>query len=338
MVVNEAGKAMVYSEVHDKRTKRQYFDRISFEDLAKLYSNRRVPAGEDKEGNTTYKPAARVWFGSPERRQYLVDGVVFDPSGAQRPGTLNFWRGFAVQPQAGDWSLLRDHIARNICGGDPEHFEYLMGWMARMFQHPAEQGETAVVLRGGEGTGKGTLARVLMGLLGQHALQVSNAKHLGGNFNGHLRDCVFLFADEAFFAGDKQHVGVLKSIITEPYLTIEAKHQNAVQSPNYLHLMMASNEQWVVPASEDARRFFVLEVGEGVKNDHDYFAKLWAQMGAGGYEAMLHDLLAVDLSRFNVRHRCRHGSPARAAQAQPADTGIVVAGRVAARLHHTAVG
>ena len=38
--------------------------------------------------------------------------------------------------------------------------------------------------------------------MGQHALKISNAKHLVGNFNSHLRDCVFLFADEAFFAGD----------------------------------------------------------------------------------------------------------------------------------------
>ena len=98
-----------------------------------------------------------------------------------------------------------------------------------MVQHPAEQGETAVVMRGGEGTGKGTLARALKRILGQHALAISNAKHLTGNFNAHLRDAVFLFADEAFYAGDKQHVGVLKRMITEPNLMIAAKYQNAVQ-------------------------------------------------------------------------------------------------------------
>jgi len=124
---------------------------------------------------------------------------------------------------------------------------------------------------------------------------------LTGNFNAHLRDCVFLFSDEAFFAGDRQHVSVLKSIITEPHLTIEGKYQNAVQTPNFLHLMMASNEDWVVPASLDARRFFVLETSNARKDDHDYFAGIWQEMEAGGYEAMLYDLLHTDLTTFNVR-------------------------------------
>ena len=77
-----------------------------------------------------------------------------------------------------------------------------MDWMARLIQFPAQQGEVAVVLIGIEGTGKGILARATPYILGQHGLAISHAKHLTGNFNAHLRDCVFLFADEAFYAGD----------------------------------------------------------------------------------------------------------------------------------------
>ena len=141
-------------------------------------------------------------------------------------------------------------------------------------------------MRGGEGTGKGTLAKVLRHILGQHGMAISNSKHLTGNFNGRLRDCVFLFADEAFYAGDPSHVGVLKWIITEPHLTIEAKFSNAVQMPNFLHLMMASNEEWVVPAP----RFppvSLLEASGAHADDLQYFAAIWEEMEAGGYEAML---------------------------------------------------
>ena len=56
-----------------------------------------------------------------------------------------------------------------------------------------------------------------------------------------------------------------------------------------------------MPASLDARRFFVLEVSEAHANDHDWFAAIWREMEAGGYEAMLHDLLRHDLTGFNVR-------------------------------------
>ncbi len=302
MMVSEGGRATIYAPAHDPVLNRSYFDRMSATDLRLLYLNRTVFVGNDEKGNPIMKAAAEIWLRHKDRRQF-IGGVTFDPSGQRvGPDTLNLWRGFGVKPQSGKWGRLKRHIFDVICGKDSERFSYLMNWMCRMVQHPAQQGEVAVVMRGGEGTGKGTLARALCYIMGQHGMAISNSKHLTGNFNGHLRDCVFLFADEAFYAGDPSHVGVLKSIITEPHLTIEAKYANAVQMPNFLHLMMASNEEWVVPAALDARRFLVLEVSEAHANDHPWFAAIWQEMEAGGYEAMLQDLLSADLSGFNVRN------------------------------------
>ena len=301
MIVREAGKAVIYSPACDPILQREYYDRLSFSDLRQLYLNRTVVVRSGDDGSPVRKPAAEVWLHHRDRRQF-IGGVSFDPSGQHaRPDVFNLWRGFAVEPRPGQWEMMEGHIKNVICNSQQDHYDYLMDWLARMVQRPAEQGEVAVVMCGDEGTGKGTLARAMFRILGQHALVISNSRHLIGNFNAHLRDCVFLFADEAFFAGDRQHVSVLKSIITEPYLTIEAKYQNAVQAPNFLQLMMASNEEWVVPASLGARRFFVLEVSDAKKDDHEYFASISAEMEAGGYEAMLHDLLQRDLTGFNVR-------------------------------------
>jgi len=301
MVVNENGKAVIFQPGFDPVLKRRQLDRLTFRDLTQLYMNELVFTGLDEKNRPVMKPAGDLWLRHPERRQY-IGGVVFDPTTTEsKPGILNLWQGFAVTPAPGDWSLMRSHIHAILCCSDPIRFNYLMGWLARMVQRPAEQGEVAVVMKATEGTGKGTLAKALMKILGQHGLAISNAKHLIGNFNSHLRDAILLFADEAFFAGDKQHVGTLKSLITEPYLTVEGKYQNAVQMPNFLHILMASNEDWVIPAGLDARRFFVLEVDEAAKGNHGYFGEIWKQMEAGGYEAMLHDLLAMDLTDFNVR-------------------------------------
>ena len=46
-------------------------------------------------------------------------------------------------------------------------------------------------------------------------MQIFNSKHLVGAFNGHLRNCLLLFADEAFWAGDKQGESVLKGMLTK---------------------------------------------------------------------------------------------------------------------------
>ena len=172
-----------------------------------------------------------------------------------------------------------------------------------MFQDPASRGEVAVVMKGLEGTGKGTLANALAHIIGHQCRHGDFERQApgNGNFNSHLQDCLFLFADEAFFAGDKAHTGVLKSLITEPHLTIEGKYRNAILARNYLHVMMASNETWVVPASLEARRFFALDVTDDCRGQHEYFTAMQAQMEAGGYAAMLHELMAYDLSDFNVR-------------------------------------
>ena len=301
-LVNEGGKVVIFQFGYDALMRRKRIDRLSTQDFNVLYLNEKImvePPGPKSQPK--YSTVSKVWLTHRNRRQY-INGVAFNPTAqASQDGVLNLWEGFAMRPVPGDWSLLRAHILSIICQSDKVKFDYLMGWMARLIQFPAEQGEVAVVMKGGEGTGKGTLAKTLIKIIGQHSLAISNAKHLVSNFNGHLRDAIFLFADEAFFAGDKAHVGVLKSIITEPYLTVEAKFQNATQMPNFLHIMMASNEEWVIPASVDARRFFVLEVSEEAKSNHAYFAEILAQLDAGGYAAMLHDLLNYDLSGFNVR-------------------------------------
>lgn len=256
--------------------------------------------GKTKKGKPILRNVADMWLAHPDRRQF-IDGIVFDPSGSQQPGVYNLWQGFAVKPKQGDWEKMRHHLLSVVCAGDGHNFDYLRKWLARMVQFPAKQGEVAIVLRGLEGVGKSVLGDAMRRIFGQHGFAISTSTHLVGKFNAHLRDCVLLFADEAFFPGDRQHVGALKAIITQPYLTIEGKGKDTVQAPNFIHLIMASNDDWVVPASLDARRFFVLDVRATHKGDRPYFRELWNELENDGLAAMLYDLLHEDLSGFDHR-------------------------------------
>jgi Family of unknown function (DUF5906) len=302
MVVNDGGRAVIFRETVDPVLKRPYFERIKFEDFRGLYLNHRVKTGQDENGKPKYAQSADLWLRNRKRRQY-IGGVVFDPSGRAVPtDKLNLWRGFGVEPKpGGSWELLKDHLLKIVCAGSEELRDYVLNWSARLVQYPAEQGEVAIVMRGGEGAGKGIFARALKTLLGQHGLAATNPKHLTGNFNMHLRDCVFLFADECFVPNDKAHAGVLRAIVTEPTITIEGKYQNAVEAPNFLHIIMASNEEWVVPAALDSRRWLVLDVPNLKAGDLAYFSAIYKELDNGGYEAMLHELLHRDLSDFNQR-------------------------------------
>ena len=150
-------------------------------------------------------------------RRQTYDGIDLDPAGDRvlPNGALNLWRGFAVEAKAGGWPRMQAHIAEVLAEGDPAALDYIMKWSAWAVQHPGERAELALVFRGGKGSGKGTFAHALRRMFGTHGLHISNPKHLVGAFNAHLRNCLLLYADEAFWAGDKQGESTLKALITE---------------------------------------------------------------------------------------------------------------------------
>lgn len=297
-VVTFGGKLRVIYEDYDEVLERHRIVKMSFEDLRNKHMHQRVQIGTDAQNNPRYAPLGDWWLRHEKRRQF--ERVVFAP-GRETSDTYNMWRGFAMEPCPGDGhKLLLDHIYENICGASDESFQYVLGWMARAVQYPDQPGYAAVVLRGGQGVGKGFLARTFGKLFGRHFIHVSNVDHLVGNFNAHLWDCVVLFADEAFYAGDKRHAGTLKTLVTEPSLMITPKGVDTETTANCLHIIMASNEEWVVPAGFKERRFCVLDVADKHMQDTAYFGKISQAMRSGGYASLLHYLLSYDLSAYNV--------------------------------------
>lgn len=293
------GKCMVLTESYDDVLKRNRLVMMSLQSFEQAYENKQVKVGENDKGAPIFKPAGKFWRYHPNRRQY--DRITFAPGMQMPPDVYNLWRGFAVQSVPGDCQMYLDHVRDIICAGNEGHYRYLLGWMARAVQHPAGAGEVAVVLRGMRGTGKGVFAKTFGRLFGHHYMQVTNPSHLVGNFNKHLRDLVVLFADEAFYAGDKKHESILKGIVTEETITIELKGVDAEPEPNNIHLIMASNDAHVVPAGRDERRYFVLDVSPEHRRDTAYFKELNQRMNNGGLEALLHYLLDHDLSEYEVR-------------------------------------
>ena len=292
VVADLGGKCRVMSEGYDEVLERPMLSYQTFEDFANRYANQ-VISVDDKQ-----VPIGRWWVNHPGRREY--ERVVFSPE-REIAGAYNLWRGFACEAIPGDCSLYLDHLRRNICGGDEAIYEYLLSWMAYAVQHPGKAGQTAIVLRGLRGAGKGVFAQGFGSLFGRHFMQITNPIQLVGQFNTHLKECVVMFADEAFYAGDKRHEAVLKALITEEKIVTEAKYHAAEMSRNCLHVIMASNSDWVVPAGSHERRFLVLDAGTSNLQDGVFFGKVNDQLESGGREALLHTLLSRDIAKFNPR-------------------------------------
>jgi Mesyanzhinovviridae DNA primase len=240
---------------------------------------------------------ADFWLRHPDRRQYA--GIGFMPENA-RPGWYNLWRGFAVERRLGRCDLFLAHLRDNVAQGDVGLFRWVEGWLADIVQRPARKCGTSLVLIGKQGVGKTIVGKAMKRLLGRHYVGANRPRYITGQFNSHLVRCLLLHADEGFWAGDKQAEGVLKDLVTGDTHLVELKNFEPIPVRNYMRLLVTSNEDWIIPAGMEERRFATLTVGEAHMKDRAYFAAIEEQLEDGGYEALLHHLLTLDLSQVNL--------------------------------------
>ena len=246
------------------------------------------------------RPVADIWLASLKRRQFAK--LVFVPGESATPDAFNLWRGWGVEPKAGDCSLLLAHIRDNVCSGDEHLFRWVMAWFANIFRNPrGKRGFRACSSASRRGTGKTIVGNVFGKLVGRSRKHVASSRRVTGQFNAHLGECLLLHADEAFWAGDKSGEGALKDLITSGVQWIERKGIDAVEVPNYVRVFVTSNSDWVVPAGLEERRFCVIDVAESHMQDKAYFGAIMEQMNNGGYEALLQHLIDLPLDGIDIR-------------------------------------
>lgn len=258
-------------------------------------------------GNGKRAAASDLWLCSTKRRTY--HGIVFSPGRDVPKEFFNLWRGFAVQPLApgeAPTPVMRQalerflhHAETNVCRGNADEFEWLMSFFAHMVQKPWEKPHCAIVMRGRKGVGKNFIMDSVGRLLGQHYHVVADRRYLTGNFNSHLENLLFFVLDEAFWSGEKSTEGILKDLITNEVRTIERKGLEPYRVDSPLRVGILGNERWIVPASDDERRYSVFTVGDAYKQHPTYFQELREWLQAGGARYLLTYLLQRDISKFN---------------------------------------
>lgn len=284
----------------------------TLEDFKQLKNKYRHEFIDKKTNEKKSMGLGSYWVAHPHRRQY-DGGMAFMPQHMEPVvgDRLNLWFGFGVEPRkpaghaaaanGADKFLIFMHDI--ICSGNLEHYQYLVRREALILQRRIRS-EIALCLRTDEeGTGKGFYERTMGHLLGTHAMQINNPKHVIGAFNPHLETKLRVTADEALFVGNHEHRNSLFGLITEPKLTIEPKGLGVYTARNYLNISMTSNAAHFVPVGDTARRFFIPTVSAARMQDTAYFNAIQDQLSnEGGYEALLyHFLYEINLSGFDVR-------------------------------------
>ncbi|NVE95891.1 primase-helicase family protein [Altererythrobacter lutimaris] len=246
--------------------------------------------------NTGFRnePAFKHWKVWRERRFY-PDGFVLDANvEGHKERAYNLWQGYGVVPEKGDITPFKQHLELV----EPAAREYVWKWLCWVVQNPADKPKVALVLRGEEGVGKGFIGQALVRLFGEHAMQLTQRRHVTGNFNAHLRHICLLFADEADFTGGDGE-GVLKTLITEETMSIEAKGIDVRQERSHVAMFMSTNHDWAIPAGLGARRFVVADISNERKRDSEYFGALFGWLEGEGASHLLAAALAEDLSDWH---------------------------------------
>lgn len=261
-------------------------------------------------GNGKKQQISHMWFSSLKRATYSA--VDLSPEQPVPHGVYNLWRGWTVTPTDLEKDIITDdmregvrlfkeHALENVCQGDEKLYTWLMGYFAHLVQKPWEKPLTALVFKGRKGVGKNALIERIGKLLGGHFLVTANRRYITGQFNKHISAALMFVLDEAFWSGDKQAEGILKDLITGQHHLIEMKGREMYTTKNLTRIVIVGNEEWVVPATEDERRFAVFNVGEGKRRNKPYFIRMRQLLeDKDGLKLLMRELLDFDLDSVDI--------------------------------------
>ena len=132
----------------------------------------------------------------------------------------------------------------------------------------------------------------------RHYGRVVGQDQVEDKYNGWASRLLFLLADEVVARSDLYQVkNKLKSLITGDWIEINQKHVASYPERNHVNIVFMSNEPMPVVLEEDDRRHAVIWTPQ--KLDQAFYEKVFAEIDAGGVEALHDMLLSLPLEDFH---------------------------------------
>jgi hypothetical protein len=226
--------------------------------------------------------AAASWmlsFGLPLKGRLPHADLVYDMNSTHRfePGysLINLYRQTDFIKEWGDVKKTHADILRletacpvirrvmyHALGSSHEALGYFVNWLAHIFQ-TRKRAETAWLLHGVEGTGKGTLVdKVLRPLFGESSVTQVLFDLIDTKFNAFLEGKLFVVVNEAEKARShdtENMMAKLRDWITEPRVQINVKGQTERETVNNANFIVCSNKLNSVKFEHHDRRYNVAE-------------------------------------------------------------------------------
>lgn len=203
-------------------------------------------------------PAAPVWIRWPHRRS--ASRMTYAP-GEERftaKRELNLWPGWGVEPKKGDvtpWLKLTKFL---FADAEPGILEYFYDWCAYPIQHPGTKMFVAVVIHStAQGTGKTMLGYTLRGIYGENFNEIGD-DDLEETYWAENKQ--FILGDEITGKDNRQHMNMLKRLITKDSIDINIKFIPQYTLPNCMNFLFTSQHGDSFFLEDKDRRFMVIEV------------------------------------------------------------------------------
>jgi hypothetical protein len=211
---------------------------------------------------------------------------------------VNLWRPTELVPSGGDASRWVDHMARLI--PDDADRERTIDRFAYALQNPGVKLNSALVLLGGQGTGKDSALAPFWAAVGEHNHAVVPGMQIGGDFNEYMQKPWLLVTEMPSFRKRSSYEEI-KALLTTPpdRIRINLKGVSAFSVPNIVNLIVTTNHADAIALAEDDRRFDVVDTV--LAGDAAYFKAYYAWLDAGGKAAVMGWLLAREVTAFNPK-------------------------------------
>jgi hypothetical protein len=272
------------------------------------------------------KPFIDQWIADPDI--YTCEKMEFKPKQEATPGLFNLWTDFALQPEEGDWSPVRE-LLWNLSGRKQDIYDYFECYFAHLFQKPWAKPEVMIILSSpDEGIGKDTLGDYVVAPILGDKYYFSTTDHeneVFGRFGSHLRTTLFLKLEEMERECCHKNDDKLKGWITCANREFEEKGvPKGVPIKSYVRVFGTTNDPCPVKLSKDFRRYLLVNPWTGNVGNRRYWADFYRRLGweekvlvnPKVLQAWLHHCLNHDISDWNPRTKLETDALVNARQSQ----------------------
>ncbi len=193
---------------------------------------------------------------------------------------FNTWTGFAVQKMK-HCEMNQEHVnvflkhILILCDNDLEQQKLILLWFSHIFKYPEGKSFNPVFISG-EGSGKGTLMKIISRLVGvnKYLETTDPLMYVFGQFNDPMTESIVVNINECRKKDMIEVVEKLKGLVADPMIWINGKNTKKFKMRSFHRFITTTNNEDPIPTKDKDRRNHIIRCSDELQGKDVYFGKL----------------------------------------------------------------